>query len=310
LDTLNNIQQEIAQLAQDFRAEAVVAQLLPHTGDAPPLVVHTDDFFYRRFSRDITRTELDDTTGITPMLHIHLSRAGLYDLLPEGLFFNQQSNSKVPQTAAEMAEEYKQNKKQEQEVRKFFSPLENEFFLHRYKNFSAESQLLQGLQNETINRYFARFWQLPDNMPLAMTQRLVLLLPYVHEMAGDCQLMAEALQAILGEPVQCRLQSCQAQQTQLCYNQLGHFALGGTLTCGQDYEEESIGFVFSIGPLQKRAAQDFLTGGQLYSTLQSFYRFFVPAGTDITVQIILSATKEDMHIGHDERSVLGIATVL
>jgi predicted component of type VI protein secretion system len=305
MDKLDNIQQEIAALPQDFRAEAVVAQLLPHTGDALPLVVHTDDFFYRRFNRDITRTEVDDG-----LLHIHLSRAGLYDLLPEGLFFNQLSNSKVPQTASEMAEEYKQNKKQEQEVRKFFSPLENEFFMHRYKNFAAESQLLRGLQNETINRYFAQFWQLPDDMPLAMMQRLVLLLPYVHEMAGDCPLMAEALQAILGEPVQCRLVRFEAQQTKLHYNQLGHFALGSTLTCGQDYEEEALGFVFSIGPLQKRAAQDFLVGGQLYSTLQSFYRFFVPAGTDITTQITLQTTKEDMHIGNDECSVLGIATVL
>ncbi len=305
MDTLTNIQQEIAQLAQDFRAEAVVAQLLPHTGEGLPLVVHTDDFFYRRFSRDITRTELDEVA-----LHIHLSRAGMYDLLPEGLFFNQLSSSKVPQTAVEMAEEYKLNKKQEQEIRKFFSPLENEFFMHRYKNFAAESQMLWGLQNETISSYFARFWQLPEDMPLVMKQRLVLLLPYVHEMAGDCLLMAEALQAILGESVQCRLEHFQAQQTQLCYNQLGHFALGGTLTCGEEYDEEGFGFLFSIGPLQKRAAQDFLVGGQLYSTLQSFYRFFVPAGTDITCQITLPATKADMHIGHDERAVLGIATVL
>jgi hypothetical protein len=310
LDRIEKIQQEIEQLGQDIRAEVVVAQVMQHTGGQLPVIVHTDDFFYRQFSRDITRVDIGDSPDLKAILHIHLSRTGLYDVLPEGLFFKPLSSAKIPKNAGEMAEEYKANKKQEQEVRKFFAPLENDFFYHRCKNFAAEASLLKGLNNDYLNRYFVKFWQLPDDMPPAMALRMILLLPYIHEMAGDAALMAASLQAIIAEKVSCKLVSQSNQHPGLHYNVLSTFELGTDLTCGEAYEEEDFCFAFTIFDLERSAAQDYLTGGRLYSTLHTFYRFFVPAGASKKTEVKVKAAKENMHIGMGEEAVLGIATVL
>jgi hypothetical protein len=310
LDTTEKIREEIANLGPDIRAEVVVAQVLQHTDSKLPVIVHTDDFFYRQFSRDITRVHIGDSPDLKEILHIHLSRTGLYDVLPEGLFFKPLSSARIPKDAGEMAEEYKLNKRQELEVRKFFAPLENEFFYHRYKNFAAETALLKGLNNDFINRYFARFWQLPGDMPPVMALRMVLLLPYVHEMAGDTELMADSLQAIIAEEVSCRLISESNQQTGLHYNVLSIFELGNGLTCGEEYEEEDFCFVFTIFNLVQSSAQDYLPGGRLYSTLQSFYRFFVPVAATVKTTIRVQEKKENMHIGTGEEAILGIGTVL
>ncbi len=310
MDILEDIKDEILKLQHDVRAEVIVAQLLSREGEDLPLIVHTDGFFYRKFSKDVIGAMIDDTADIKELLHIHLSRTGLYDLLPEGLFFKPQSAGRTPKNAMEMAEEYKANKNQENQIRKFFNPLENEFFRHRYKNFVAETSLMNGPGNMYLSRYFTRFWKLPDDINPGMALRMVLLFPYIHEFAGDTGLMAASLQTILNEEVTCVLGSETAQQTGLQFNMLGDFALGNELVCGNSYEEEIFCYVFTIQNLGNSSAQDYLAGGKLYSTLQTFYRFFVPAGATVRTEIRVLKTKESMYIGTGEEATLGIATVL
>jgi hypothetical protein len=310
LETSEKIMNEIMQLGQDIRAEVVLAQLLNHTSDKLPVIVHADDFFYRQFSKDITRVDISDSAELKEILNIHISRTGLYDILPEGLFFKPLSLVRVPKNAGEMAEEYKMNKKQEQEIRRFFSPLENDFFYHRYKNFAAEAALLKGLNNDFLNRYFMRFWQLPEDMPPGMALRMILLLPYIHQITGDTELMAASLQAILDEQVSCKIVSETSQQTGMHHNVLSKFEVGNGLTCGADYDEEEFCYVFTIFDLARSSAMDYLEEGRLYSTLHTFYRFFVPAAAGIKTVIKLKKAKENMHIGFGDEAILGIATVL
>jgi hypothetical protein len=310
LSKLQQIKEELTQLRPDIKAEAVVAQLLAAGVQWEQLVVRTDHFFYRSFSKDIFDAQNSGFAALDEVLLLHLSRTGLYDLLPEGIFFDAPETGRIPKNATAMAEEYKVNKRREQEVRTFFAPLENEFFHHRYKNFAAETALLKGLGNEQLNRYFKKFWQLPADMNAGMTLRTILLLPYAHQVAGDAGLMASFLQTIIGETVSCRLVNGSHQQTALYFNVLGQFDLGNRLTCGADYEEDDCCYVFTLHQLQRSAAQDYLEGGRFYSVLQTFYRFFTPVATHIQTDIEVLAAKENMHIGDGEEATLGIATVL
>lgn len=310
MDTLEHIRDEILKLNHDVRAEVIVAQVLGRERENLPLIVHTDGFFYRKFSKDVTGAVIGDAAELKEILHLHLSRSGLYDLLPEGLFFKQQGAGRTPRNAAEMAEEYKANKNQENQIRKFFSPLENEFFFHRYKNFVAETSLMNGLGNRYLSQHFIKFWKLPEDINPGMALRMILLFPYIHEFTGDAGLMAGSLQTILNEDVTCELVSETAQQTGLQFNILSNFELGNELICGNDYEEEVFCYVFTIQNLAYSSAQDYLGGGRLYSTLQTFYRFFVPAGATVRTEIRVLKTKENMHIGIGEEATLGIATVL
>ncbi len=305
-----NIHDEIQNLPEDIRAEVIVDQLIQNNVTWSELVVHCNKFFFRKFSKDIFDAETDSSNDFRDMLHINLSRSGLYDILPEGIFFQPAASSRKPSSATEMAEEYKINKKQELELRKFFSPLEHEFFYHRYKNFTSEKSLLNGLNNDVLNQYFIRFWKLAKDITPAMALRLTLLLPYIHQIAGDAALMAASLQSIVQEKINCSLVNESSQLPAVHFNVLSKFNLGNELVCGNTYHEDEICFVFKIGQLKKSAAQDYLPGGKLHMTLQTFYRFFVPVAATIKTEIILQQSKENMHIGFMEEATLGIATVI
>jgi hypothetical protein len=310
MSKLPQIQEETAALAHDIRAEALVAQILECGIGWQQLIAHTDQFFHRSYSRDVFFTELGDTPVEKEILHLHLTRAGIFDVLPEGLFFAPPASSTKSKTIADMVKEYADNKQQEAEVRKFFSPLEHEFFYHRYLTFNAETALLRGLNNAAVHQYFIRFWQLPPDMDAGMAMRLILLLPYTHQVAGDAERMAAFLQTITGETVSCRCEWQTRQNSELYYNRLGHYCLGDALTCGSAYEEEEVFFVFTLTHLRHAFVHDYLEGGKLFSVLQTFYRFFVPAGAGVKTEFQLTAERENMHIGQGEEATLGIATIL
>lgn len=304
------IASELEQMETDVRAEVIINQLLEQHIAWEEILVHTNKFFYRNFSKDIYKAESDTSDQFKEILHISLSRPGLYDLLPEGLFFEPVRTSAKPKSVGEMAEEYKVNKKHELEIREFFNPLENEFFYHRVKNFRMEKTLLNGFNNELYNNFFRKFWRFAKDIPSVMALRITLLLPYVHQVAGDPELMANCLQHILGEKVSCNTKNESSQQPSFHFNVLGKYYLGNDLVCGDIYLEDEIYFIFTIEDLKKSTAQDYLPSGKLYTTLQTFYRFFVPVNAEIKTTIHLNKQKQQMHIGNIEEATLGIATVI
>jgi predicted component of type VI protein secretion system len=91
---------------------------------------------------------------------------------------------------------------------------------------------------------------------------------------------------------------------------LGKQSLGNNFVCGNTYDEDEIYFVFAIGDLKKSVAQDYLEGGKYYKTIETFYRFFMPANASIKTEILLSKQKKQMYIGSMEEATLGIATVI
>jgi hypothetical protein len=310
LNKLEKIRTGITGLTPDIKAEVIVSQLLSRGISWYEVMVHADHFFSRRFDRDIARMEVQETPGAEDVLHFHLTRTGLYDLLPEGIFFTPVPSDKSPKNAGEMAEEYKANQKTEAAVRRFFSPFENEFFYHRVKNFEMEVALLNGLKDESLNRYFTRFWNLPQSMPPAMAIKLILLLPYVHQIAGDASLMAASLQTIIGNTVSCRQYTETVQDTGLAYNELGRYQLGNEFTCGKNYFEADFCFEFTIHLEVAAAPTVYLPGGRLYPVLETFRRFFVPVMADVHTILKLPQEKEQLQLGDGSGALLGIATVI
>jgi hypothetical protein len=304
------IEEEILNINTDIRAEILVDQILQNKVNWNELFINYNKFFYRSFSKDVYNTKIDEENNFRPVLQINLTRAGIYDLIPEGIFFQPNKSSRKPNSASEMAEEYKINKKQEIELRKFFSPLENEFFYHRYKNFKTEKAILNGLNNDDLNKYYIKFWNLAKDIPPTMALKLVLLLPFVHQITGDINLMASSLQSVIGESVLCYIKNEENQTPSNIANILGKFELGNELICGNQFQENEICFVFILRDLIKSNIQDYLEGGSLYKTLHTFYRFFLPVNAEIKTEFSLSKIKKQMQIGLMEEATLGIMTVI
>jgi len=310
-ELLEKLQQEIRQSAFDIRAEPQVLQAMEKGLLQESFMVTADQLFRRSYSRDIVSAKIDDQSA-RDMLLLYLSRGGLYDHLPEGLFFRQPHRGNRLITVADMASDYKLNKKREEEIRRFFMPVEHELFLHSLEVEKEENALLQGLQSGILNDYFNRFWNLPASIPAIFIPRLISLLPYAYRIAGNWGLTAQCFTHILNEEVKLvQLPPVVADASALAPPQaLGEAALGIDMVSGTAFEEGEPAIEINIGPLLRSGLSDYLEGGERYTLLETLNRFFLPAGLDVKFSVQLPVEKMNMSLTKGEEPVLGYSSVL
>lgn len=310
-DIIALLQREIQKTACDAKAEAALAMAMEKGLGFEDFMISCDSLFFREYNKDVVFTEIKEDARKLPVLQLHASRGGIYDYLPEGLFYQHASSQSKSDTAADMALDYRLNKQKEQEIRRFFFPFENDFFWQRLELEAEETRLLEGLQSGILNEYFMRFWGIPATIPRQCIVPLILLLPYACRIAGDLPLTAQSLELLLNEKVQVRQIIAPAVHTRSGFNHtLGGRQLGVDLVCGDAFVEDSPELECIIGPLQHAQVSDYLEGGEYFTFLQIFYQFFVPAGAGITTQIMVPAEKMHMQLKQDNEPVVGYSTVL
>jgi hypothetical protein len=308
---LEKIAHDFTVIPVDIRAEVLLAQCIESGLVQKEFAVQADGFFYRTYVHDLYEAKVDDQNKYMEFLSLHLSRQGLYDALPEGLFFQAEPGGRRAKTAAEMAEEYRQNKNKEKEIRKFFAPFENEFFLHTLQNEIIESNLLQGLRSGWLKEYFIDFWGLPHDIPVNAALVMVMFLPYVHIIAGNLEATAGVLEKIINEPVEIDLKYDYDNAGYSDYNILGRFTLGSELVCGKSFREQFPVVSVNIGPLQKTKGYQYVNGGNYFSLLQCFFNYFIPANAEVKTNILLKSKAEKLILNKNEEApLLGISSVI
>lgn len=306
---IEKLQQEMQNAPVDIRAE-VQLQLAKEKGLQPAqFMVSCSHSFRREYSRDMTGSVVRDDNGWQPLLEIFLSRTGIYDLLPESLFF--QAGDSRRASLADLTTDYRENKKKEAAIRRFFQPLEHDFFLLRMHMEEEETSLLNGLQSGILNEYFIRFWDLPVGIPRILLAPLVLLLPHAYKIAGNTGLTAQGLSLILKEQVSITNSSTwQTAATGTFPPVLGEGVLGLDTMCGDTFYEETPVFNIEIGPLQRSHVREYLEGGHRALVLETFNRFFIPVGIDIVVNVLVSPEKRHITLSKEAEPILGYSTYL
>ncbi|MEO5682173.1 MAG: type VI secretion system baseplate subunit TssG [Chitinophagaceae bacterium] len=308
---IEQLQLEMQKAGYDVKAEPQLLQALEQGLLYDDFLVSCDGLFRREYSRDIVKSDVKEDGRRQSILELHLSRSGLYDQLPEGLFFQSSQRASKVMNAIDMASDYKYNKKKEEEIRRFFLPFENDFFLQRMHVEAEEAMLLEGLQSGILNDYFIKFWDLPAAIPKAFVIPLILLLPYAHRIAGNTALTAECLRQLLQEDVQInKKQPKPARATSLGSPSLGDGVLGLDLMCGLQFWEGTPYFDIAIGPLNASQITDYLEGGSRFVLLETFNRFFIPAGIDTVLSVKPAPAALHMVLGEKESPVLGYSSIL
>jgi hypothetical protein len=305
------LQKELLRIGCDARAEACFSLAVGEGLSIEDFLVGFDKQFYREYRKDIMFTEIKEDTSKKPLLQVHLTRNGIYDLLPEGLFFQPEASSYRQMTAAAMASDHIENKKKEETIRRFFLPLENEFFWSRVQIEQEESRLLEGLQTGMLNDYFVKFWGIPASIPRECIAPLIIFLPHAYKIAGNLGLTAQCLQQLLQEEVQIR--QIQPERSFLPAGKepgLGEFRLGVDMTCGEEFFEDYPVMEWIIGPLVGSRVQDYLTGGRRHSLLETFTSFFIPAGVETKLTILLPEERQHMTLRPGQEPLLGFSSVL
>lgn len=187
-----SIQQQVFDLDFDLKAETFTAHLLESD---VALDINLSDYFKRRFSKDITRIGEDKDGG---KLEVHLSRRSFYNIFPESFFHASYSSTPFMET---MVTDYKNRKLEEAQVRKFFKPLETEFFLQRVAIENDEDKILQSLGSSNLVDLLTDLWNIDIDIPQKMAAKILKMMPLMYKIVGNIPLLLRILENIIEEKV-------------------------------------------------------------------------------------------------------------
>ena len=299
---------ELSGNLHDIKAEVMANHALQNNVHPDDFVVLPDGRFYREYRSDVYAINKIDDAWLHQLLQLRLSRSGLYDLVPEGLFHQSHTGTKS-NSAAELAAQSRIDRKKELAARKFFQPIENSLFRQRVQLEQEEENLLAGMDNGLLNDYFFTFWEFPEALNKTSAMLLVLLLPYAHAIAGDLELMQNCLEILLQEKVTIDLVTAAACIAPGKDSSLGIGELGNDFVCGQTFSEDYPCLQYNIGPLQQSKPVDYVTGGDNDLLLQVFNNYFAPAEADIIINVEVDRARALVELNADESPILGFSAI-
>jgi hypothetical protein len=285
-----------------LKAEALCAELLSNGLSFNKVVYQPLGAFKKSYRPDIDiapESQLEnESVGIV------VNRDGLYDKLPEGLFHQTRGSGRTA-GISEMVGEFRRFREEEKNARKFFQPLEQEFF--RYGSFveQQERNLLLGMLGGKLNTTLQEFWGLESGLPAAAASVLVRILPWAARIKGDLELTARALGLMLGMQVQPAERFVINQQGSGIAPMLGDTELGVSMVTGPGFSERSVVWEFTIQDIPPAELSAFLPKNEYGKFLSKFTELLIPVEID-EVFIYELDTKEN----ESWEPVLGYSMVL
>jgi hypothetical protein len=299
----------------DIRAEVLIADLILEGLSPAELLIFFKSSFKRGYSNDILKVEKLITNNVKEILGISLTRDGLYDLLPEGLFHA--SPDAALSSGKGMASDSKKDARIEEETRKFFLPFENEFFYQRVQLELQERLILQKLNDNTLEDFFLDFWKIDRSLPKELIVKLCTVLPFIRDIVGDLKMTASCLGAILEEEVTHTIQYASKSYTETRIDQdndgcfLGKTSLGVSSVIGTNSPESCKLIRFSIGPLKRTGIDPYLENGDFARFIDCFFSYFIPMEMDAEFDVIMPEELQ-MFVLDSERAntIIGYSTVI
>jgi hypothetical protein len=316
MDKLGKIARLINERNEDIRAEVIAANLMEEGLDAESIAVLYQGQFKRSFSPDILAAEVIKLNDYQKVVALNLSRDSFYDCLPEGLFH--EFSSSPLESGKEMAHESKGLKKQEEESRKFFRPIEQEYFHHRVLLEKEERRLLNKIGSRQYQDIFRAFWKISPGLPPGLVSGMILILPFAHRIAGDYSLTAACLSALLKEDVNYRVFTVKKifepeegnKSVSTRHGGLGHCTLGGDLISGHSFHEVCPAIEFNIGPLTNSEIDDYMGSGSRVDFIRTFFSFFVPVNMECSFQVVKPVDYHFILSVGNEATVMGYNSVI
>lgn len=297
---LEQVSKELGTNFSDLKAEVILAELEQWSDISfDNILVQNKSTFSRPYRRDILNT---DSFTLDDFLILNLTRNGLYDYLPEGVFHKSTSIDKE-----KYAVRRKEYLEEEKAARTFFLPIENEFFYQRLQIESKERYLLD--QFFSLNDAFLReFWDIPKNISDKYALKLLRLIPYAYRIAGDLEMTRLSLEELLKEKVTLHHQMRTDTVSIGGDTDLGAMSLGSDATLGEELLEVNPHLSVVVGPIKNEKLPYYIGNKDVENFLDLFYSYFVPM--ELTVSTTFTVKESDLELNPEYPPVLGISTQL
>lgn len=288
----------IPPLLKNMNLERWICNLLDDP-DAASLswLVCPQGSFYRSYKEDIlsvTHVSSGENQGSTAqeVLRIDVSREGLYDMLPEGLFHESIPGTSEVSTDASV-QQLEQHRQEEREARKFFLPLEQEFYRQKIFLEYQEQHVFQALApGSQAFSFLRKIWNVPSDLPILQKFVFLYLGPHLHRIAGNLALVQQCLALMLQAPV--RIEEEYHASVALAEDsttRLGEMLLGDCSVLGDTLEDPWPYLLLTLGPLSGEQLLTFLQQAAMDRLMHFLAGYLFTMGTEYEVQ--LTVQEED-----------------
>ncbi len=274
-----HIRQEVHDLGFDLKAETFISYLEEET----ELDIALNHFFQRRFSKDITGIQKNlDKDNI---LDVTLSRRGFYNIFPERFFHSTYSSTPFVET---MVTDYHGRKIEEENARKFFKPLETEFFLQRVDIETAENQIFKSLGSPELVEFLMDLWQIDKKIPQRMAAKILKTMPFMHKIAGNLPLLKLILENIIEEQLVIEHDFASVKNN----IKKEPWQLGVNMATAGKPKTFLPKYIFIIDKISRPdEIGDYLPQGKITATINFFLRHTLPYESDFEVRFTLTPQK-------------------
>lgn len=305
-EELEHIFEELIAVYENLKAEVIIAEIQDKSD------LTSDDFFIANqstFSRPYRR----DIISVDKLLHdemltLNLSRNGLYDTLPEGLFHTQRKSKDTGSYTG-----YRKTlKNEEKDARSFFAPLENEFFHQRLGIEYNERQILDDFYNLN-DEFLMNFWNVSPDIPENYTLKLIKLLPYCYKIAGDFELTRLCFEKILDERITFQRKFDTSVENEVdgfnkkSKNQLN---LGLNSVLHSDFKEVASPVLeVTIGPISEKNINNYLKKDGVMKFINTFYDYFIPIELKVITKFTVDSD-DGFLLAKENSPIMGVSTQL
>ncbi|TAJ15414.1 hypothetical protein DMA11_01900 [Marinilabiliaceae bacterium JC017] len=283
----DSVIEEISSLPFNVKAEVIAASLIEEGLAVDEIEVTNEGAFFRPFRKDVTHAQVKNSVSGDEILELFLPRNSLYDLLPEGMCHSQEVLTFDEKKISELSAVYRKRKREEVAARRFFKPIENEFFRQQVHLEQKERNLLSR-KKQNFNEFLIRFWQINRALTEPQIQFFIRLFPVVKKMKGDFAVIAATLSRFFNLPVSHRLDYLPCRVTlsaQPSKRRLGHNLITGATT----EHLPRVTFIFQQIPGNELPL--FLEGGVNRLFVQELLKHTIPIEYETDIELI--ANKED-----------------
>jgi len=292
---------DVARKLNDFsyniRAEAVVSELMSSGFEDDSIEIAYDSSHKKNWDKDILKAEPKGGKII-----LRLSRDGFIHSLPEYLFLKP-----VEGNSDEIAKIIEFNKRQVNNARFLFYPIENELFKKGVDFESFENALISSL-NSGDNGSIREFWRIDNRIDIIDQVKLCKLIPNLHTIVGDFPLTAKCLEYFLDTKVSWKLEeriisTLNSKIRLQSEANLGSYTCGDTMITSGIPVEMVLALVFTIGPIPRDNIQFYLENGEKKYLIDYFISYFIPLQYEVEINIDVSSEESDFLLNN---SYLGL----
>lgn len=312
LEKFKKLKEVIANYNADIKAEVVVGELHDNNFSQNEILTHHVGSFLRPVRKDIQ--EVSYPENVLPdeaeEIVLELSRDGLYDALPEGLFHQPSLRSRAAKKG-DVMEELKKHRQEEGFARKFFAPFENEFFNLQVLLEKREKSAIQGFTTNANRKLLQQIWRVMHTLTSKQINLLMHYLPLAHHLRGDIEKLEKVMQSVLGVSV--LLQYTQRTHVINFENdqRLNQMTLGLDSVLGNTFVLSIPHLEIHIGPLSAKDFHSFLPLGEGHQLLKLLQDFFFPSHVHTDLKLTMQRSENKFSINEKSNiSYLGYNTYI